>query len=71
MNGIDNMAASGAPANINGGTGSTAAAGAGVVKVDITHTNAPAGTTMQAKATGPGVAFGTLKVVKSMADGSL
>jgi len=37
-----------------------AGAGGGVVKVDITHTNAPAGTSTKATASGPGVKVGTL-----------
>lgn len=68
---IAGLNASGPPANIGNGSGSTQAPTAGVVKVDITHANAPPGTTTQARASGPGVAIRSLKVVKSMAGGSL
>jgi hypothetical protein len=63
--------ASGPAANISNG-GSAAGGGApAVVKADVTHNNPPPGTSTKVTSSSPSVSIGTLKVVKSMAGGSL
>jgi hypothetical protein len=54
------MTPKGAPANIGNGSGVTQAPAGAIVKVDLTHSNAPPGNVVKAKASGIGVVIKSL-----------